>query len=88
MLASDLINITVGLAEAVRTNRVTPQLVADAVLQLSGLMAQAVALEQNQLIQITLRDANEAPFSPVEVALELLRQALALEACRAMARAS
>lgn len=32
MLASDRINITVGLAEAVRTGRVTPRLVADAVL--------------------------------------------------------
>ncbi|GEM_PF-3630412 len=91
MLTDDLLNLSAGLAEAVRTNRVTPALVADAVLQLSGMVAQAAVLEQRPLFHVRPQDGMDDAFSPVEpveVALELLRQALALEARRAMARAS
>lgn len=48
MLSVDIINLAAGLAEAARTGRVTPDLVNGAVLQLTGMAAQAAALEQGR----------------------------------------
>ena len=88
MLSRDLINLGASLTEAVRTGRVTAALVADAVLQLSGMVPQAMALEQNPLIFVNLHDDLPAAPASVEMALALLRQAVAREISRDMARAS
>lgn len=49
MLSHDLINLSRALAEAATTGRAMPEMMADAARQLTGMAAQAAALETHPI---------------------------------------